>query len=147
MNLRDPALGADAVIAALGLAPHPEGGHYRETFRDGDLSQRGRATAILFLLPRGVVSHWHRVDALELWLWQAGAPLLLDMAEPEGPATPHALGPDLAAGEQLQATVPVDHWQRAQSLGDWTLVSCIVAPAFLFAGFVMAPPAWNPKGR
>jgi predicted cupin superfamily sugar epimerase len=146
MNLRDPGLDATAVIAGLSLAPHPEGGYYRETFRDGDLAHRGRATAILFLLPRGVISHWHRVDALELWLWQAGAPLLLEMAAPDGPATRHPLGPDLAAAEQLQATVPVDHWQRAQSLGDWTLVSCLVAPAFLFEGFVMAPPGWYPKG-
>jgi predicted cupin superfamily sugar epimerase len=145
MNLRDPDLGADAVAAALGLAPHPEGGFYRETFRDGDLARRGAATAILFLLPRGVISHWHRVDALELWVWQAGAPLLLEMAAPDGPAVGDRLGPDLAAGERLQQTVPVQHWQRAQSLGAWSLVSCIVAPAFLFSGFVMAPPGWQPK--
>jgi predicted cupin superfamily sugar epimerase len=150
MDLRDPGLAADAVAAALGLAPHPEGGFYRETFRDGDLEQRGAATSILFLLPAGVISHWHRVDALEIWVWQAGAPLLLEIAAPDGPAVGGYLGPDLAAGERLQQTVPVQHWQRAQSLsrgslGAWSLVSCIVAPAFLFSGFVMAPPGWHPK--
>jgi predicted cupin superfamily sugar epimerase len=146
VNLRDAGLAADAVAAALGLAPHPEGGFYRETFRDGDLAQRGAATAILFLLPQGVVSHWHRVDALEIWLWQAGAPLALEIAAPDGPVVGHRLGPDLAAGELLQQTVPVQHWQRAQSLGAWSLVSCVVAPAFLFSGFVMAPPGWSPEG-
>jgi predicted cupin superfamily sugar epimerase len=145
MDLRDPGLAADAVATALGLAPHPEGGFYRETFRDGDLDRRGAATAILFLLPEGVISHWHRVDALEIWMWQAGAPLLLEVAAPDAAAVGGRLGPDLSAGERLQQTVPVQHWQRAQSLGAWSLVSCIVAPAFLFSGFVMAPPGWQPK--
>jgi uncharacterized protein len=145
MNLRDPDLAADAVVASLGLAPHPEGGFYRETFRDGDLAQRGAATAILFLLPEGVVSHWHRVDALEIWVWQAGAPLRLEIAAPPAPTVPHLLGPDVAAGELLQQTVPTQHWQRAKSAGAWSLVSCIVAPAFLFSGFVMAPPGWRPE--
>jgi predicted cupin superfamily sugar epimerase len=144
MNLRDPGLAADAVAAALGLAPHPEGGFYRETFRDGDLDQRGAATAILFLLPQGVISHWHRVDAVEIWVWQAGAPVLLEIAAPGAATAKDHLGPDLMAGERLQQTVPVQHWQRAQSLGAWSLVSCIVAPAFLFSGFVMAPPGWQP---
>jgi predicted cupin superfamily sugar epimerase len=144
MNLRDPSLAADAVAAALHLAPHPEGGFYRETFRDGDLDHRGAATAILFLLPQGVISHWHRVDALEIWVWQAGAPLLLEMAAPSGPSVAERLGPDLSAAELLQQTVPVQHWQRAQSLGAWSLVSCLVSPAFLFSGFVMAPPGWQP---
>jgi predicted cupin superfamily sugar epimerase len=150
MDLRDPDLAVDAVVAGLGLLPHPEGGFYRETFRDGDITQRGAATAILFLLPRGVVSHWHRVDAVEIWVWQAGAPLLLEIAPPDGAGVATQLGPDLGAGAVLQSTVPVNHWQRAQSLsgssgGDWTLVSCIVAPAFLFTGFVMAAPGWNPQ--
>ena len=145
MDLRDPGLPADAVAASLRLAPHPEGGFYRETFRDGDLDERGVATAILFLLPEGVISHWHRVDALEIWVWQAGAPLLLETAAPDAAAVGCRLGPDLAAGEVLQQTVPVQHWQRAQSLGAWSLVSCIVAPAFLFSGFVMAAPGWRPE--
>ena len=146
MNLRDPRLAADAVAATLGLAPHPEGGFYRETFRDGDLSARGSATAILFLLPQSVISHWHQVDALEIWVWQAGAPLLLEIAAPGAAAAGHHLGPDLSAEELLQKTVPVQHWQRAQSLGAWSLVSCIVAPAFLFSGFAMAEPGWAPPG-
>jgi predicted cupin superfamily sugar epimerase len=112
MDLRDTGLAAEAVAAALQLAPHPEGGFYRETFRDGDLARRGAATAILFLLPQGVISHWHRVDALEIWVWQAGAPLLLEIAAPDAAAAGDRLGPDLAAGELLQRTVPVQHWQR-----------------------------------
>jgi uncharacterized protein len=145
MNLRDPGLGADAVAAALELAPHPKGGFFRETFRDGDLVHRGAATAILFLLPQGASSPWHRTDALQIWVWQAGAPLLLEIAAPGATAVADRLGPHLSTGEQLQQTVPAQHWQRAQSLGAWSLVSCIVAPAFLFSGFVMAPPGWQPQ--
>jgi predicted cupin superfamily sugar epimerase len=145
MDLRSPDLAAETVVAGLGLAPHPEGGFYRETFRDGDLVARGAATAILFLLPQGVVSHWHHVDAVEIWLWQAGAPLLLEIAPQDGTGAPIRLGPDLGAAEQLQGMVPAGHWQRAQSLGDWSLVSCIVAPAFLFSGFVLAAPGWTPQ--
>jgi predicted cupin superfamily sugar epimerase len=97
MDLRSPDLAAEAVVAGLGLSPHPEGGFYRETFRDGDLVTRGAATAILFLLPRGVVSHWHHVDAVEIWLWQGGAPLLLEIA-PQGAR--HGAGRPLAAGAE-----------------------------------------------
>lgn len=143
-DLRDPATSAEAVIAALGLRPHPEGGHYRETWRDvppGD--GRGAGTAILFLLRAGERSHWHRVDAAELWLWQAGAKLRL-LREP-GPDL--VLGPDLAAGEALQGLVPPHHWQAAEPLGAWTLVTCTVAPAFRFEGFELAPPGWAPPGR
>lgn len=154
MDLTSPALGWQAVVESLGLAPHPEGGFYRELFRDGDLENRGAATGIHFLLPRGVVSHWHRVDAVEIWLWHAGAPLALEMAAPDAAAVAYPLGPDvgpnlgpnLGQGQALQRIVPKDHWQRAWSTGDWTLVSCIVAPAFLFSGFEMAPPGWNPPG-
>lgn len=146
VDLTQPGLSAEVVIASLGLLPHPEGGFYREIYRDGDLAQRGAATGIYFLLPRGVVSQWHRVDAVEIWLWHAGAALALEIAAPGGPAVTHPLGPDLGQGQALQGSVPKDHWQRAQSLGDWTLVSCIVAPAFLFAGFEMAPPGWAPPG-
>lgn len=144
MDLSSPGVTAAAVVAALGLAPHPEGGFYREIFRDGNSDQRGVATGIYFLLPHGVVSHWHRVDAVEIWLWHAGAALALEMAAPGAGAVAHPLGPDLGQGQALQRTVPKDHWQRAWSAGDWTLVSCIVAPAFLFAGFEMAPVGWNP---
>ena len=134
------------MIAALGLAPHPEGGHYRETWRDvPEGGGRGAATAILFLLAAGERSHWHRVDAAELWLWHAGAPLALHLAADERTAPRRiTLGPDLAAGEALQGVVPRHAWQSAVSLGRWTLASCVVAPAFEFAGFTLAPPGWAP---
>jgi predicted cupin superfamily sugar epimerase len=140
IHLRDYSLPAETVWTALGLGLHPEGGHYRETWRDLPPSGgRGVATSILFLLAEGERSHWHRVDAAELWLWHAGAPLLLDLAT----QTLH-LGPDMAGGEQLQGVVPPHGWQQARSLGAWSLVSCVVAPAFEFAGFELAPPGWSP---
>ena len=143
IDLRDPATPAEAVIAALGLAPHPEGGHYRETWRDAPTGAgRSAGTAILFLLASGERSHWHRVDAAELWLWQAGAPLTLSLAAP-APITV-TLGPNLARGEILQAVVPAHAWQAAASLGAWTLTACVVAPAFTFEGFEMADAGWTP---
>ena len=140
---------ADAIIRILGLAPHPEGGHYRETFRDTRLLISGRAasTAIYYLLRAGERSHWHRVDAAEVWHWHAGAPLELGMAPPdrtEGPRVDHRLGPDLAAGERPQIVVPPGWWQAARSLGEFTLVGCTVAPAFEFSGFEMAPEGFEP---
>lgn len=143
IDLSDPAAAPDAVIEALGLLPHPEGGHFRETWRDppSDADPRGAGTAILFLLRGGERSHWHRVDAAELWLWQAGAPLLLRV---ETEST--TLGPAHGAGERLQRLVPRFAWQSAASLGRWTLCSCVVAPAFQFAGFELAPPDWEPSG-
>jgi predicted cupin superfamily sugar epimerase len=144
IDLRNPGLPAESVIAALGLAPHPEGGHYRETWRDAPPDgARGAATAILFLLREGERSHWHRVDAAELWLWHAGAPLTLHRAP--GPDLP--LGPSLAAGQTLQGLVPAHSWQAATPSGSWSLVSCLVAPAFDFAGFTLAPPGWTPDDR
>jgi predicted cupin superfamily sugar epimerase len=141
IDLRDAATPAAAVIQALGLQPHPEGGHYRETWRDMPVDGgRGAGTAILFLLRAGERSHWHRVDAAELWLWQAGAPLLLHV----GATEQAVLGPRLEAGEALQRVIPKDCWQAANSLGDWTLCSCVVTPAFAFAGFELAPPDWQP---
>ena len=144
IDLRDPALDAAAVREALGLSPHPEGGHYREMWRDHPASGgRGAGTSILFLLAAGERSHWHRVDAAEIWLWQAGAPLLLGMNAGAGQQGVR-LGPGLAGGEALQAVVPAHAWQDARSLGAWSLVSCVVAPAFEFSGFEMAPPGWSP---
>jgi predicted cupin superfamily sugar epimerase len=125
---------ADEVARLLELAPHPEGGRFRETFRD-----RG-STAIYFLLAAGEVSHWHRVDKAEAWHWYAGAPLELRI----GKASTHRLGADLAAGERPQAVVPAGEWQSARSLGAWTLVGCTVAPPFDFAGFELAPMGWTP---
>jgi predicted cupin superfamily sugar epimerase len=140
-------LSAADVIRLLDLAPHPEGGHFRETFRDERCIDDGRAasTAIYFLLARGERSHWHRLDAVEVWHWHAGAPLTLAMAAREGaPATRLSLGPDLAAGERPQAIVPAHVWQTAESLGEWTLVGCTMAPGFEFTGFELAPEGWNP---
>lgn len=140
-----PALTADDIIAHLGLKPHPEGGYYRETFRDSRAVDGGRAasTAIYFLLTRGQTSHWHRVDAVEIWHYHAGDPLTLRIADDCGERAIR-LGPDLNAGEQPQAVVPAHAWQAAESTGDWTLVGCTVAPGFDFAAFELAPPGWSP---
>jgi uncharacterized protein len=138
------------IIRLLGLKPHPEGGHFAETFRDDAAvtgpDQRAASTAIYFLLAHGERSHWHRVDAAEAWHYYAGAPLALDIADGErGPTRRLRLGADLAAGERPQAVVPARTWQAAESLGPWTLVGCTVAPGFRFAGFELAPPGWKPE--
>jgi uncharacterized protein len=140
-------LTATDVIRLLELAPHPEGGHYRETFRDRRLvdGERAASTAIYFLLAAGERSRWHRVDAVEVWHWHAGAPLALSVAEPSASSMVR-LGPDLAAGERPQAVVPAGAWQAAESLGAWTLVGCTVAPGFCFAGFELAPEDRPPTG-
>lgn len=138
---------AAEVIALLGLAPHPEGGHFRETFRDpADVAGRAASTAIYFLLARGERSHWHRVDAAEVWHWHAGAPLRLEIAADREAVRTVRLGADLAAGERPQAVVPAGAWQAAETLGDWTLVGCTVAPGFRFEGFELAPPGFSPPG-
>lgn len=136
---------ADDIIARLNLEPHPEGGHYAETWRhqpeDGG---RGAATAIYYLLRAGERSHWHRVDATEIWHFYAGAPLVLRQSKTGRGENALILGPDVAAGQVPQAIVPPHVWQAAESVGDWTLVGCTVAPAFDFAGFEMAPLGWTP---
>lgn len=139
-------LSAAEIIARLGLMPHPEGGHYRETFRDERRDSNGRAysTAIYFLLAEGEQSRWHRVDAVETWHYYAGAPLALRIASDRSTAT-ILLGADIVAGELPQAIVPAGAWQAAESLGEWTLVGCTVAPGFEFSGFELAPPDWRPK--
>ena len=138
-------LTASAVIHLLGLRPHPEGGHFRETFRDHreGADDRAASTAIYYLLARGERSHWHRVDAAEVWHWYGGAALALHVAG-GSPAASVRLGPDLVTGERPQAIVPAGVWQAAESLGDWTLVGCTVAPGFTFAGFEIAPKGWSP---
>ncbi len=148
IDLRDSSLPADAVIRALDLQPHPEGGVFRETWRDrpGDGS-RGSATAIDFLLRADEVSAWHRVDASELWIWQAGSPLVLTTSEDGHDAQARHLGPDLAMRQSLQFLVPPGCWQTAVSIGHWTLMCCVVAPAFRFEGFELAPPDWRPTPR
>ena len=139
------ALSAAEVIRLLDLTPHPEGGHFRETFRDPRRGADGRSfsTAIYFLLAAGERSHWHRIDAVETWHWHAGAALALQIAGSDGLATAR-LGADLAAGERPQAVVPAGAWQAAESLGAWTLVGCTVAPAFDFSKFELAPKSWAP---
>ena len=138
-------LSAAQVIRLLGLSPHPEGGYFRQTFRDSATDASGRAvsTAIYFLLIGGQRSRWHRVDAAEVWHWYAGAPMVLTIANAAGR---HAeqLGTDLSAAERPQAVVPAGAWQRAESLGPWTLVGCTVAPGFHFAGFELAAPDFEP---
>lgn len=131
---------ADQIIAQLDLAPHPEGGYYRQTWV---AENKGRATGtcIYFLLKSGQASHWHAVDAVEIWHFYAGAPLILSLASSlEGPAVDHRLGSDLAVGDVPQIIVPEGHWQMATTTGDWTLVGCTVSPGFQFAGFTMADP-------
>ena len=137
---------AAAIIARLDLKPHPEGGHYRETFRDQsvDAGGRSRSTAIYFLLARGERSHWHRIDAVEVWHYYAGATLTLHIADDTGQRSV-TLGVDIAAGEQPQGIVPPHAWQAAESNGDWTLVGCTVAPAFEFSKFELAPKDWDPS--
>jgi len=144
------SLSAHDLIRLLGLQPHPEGGHYRETFRDLRVDAEGRAasTAILFLLGIGEVSAWHRVvDAAEIWHFHAGAPLLLSVSPDGHEVTSQHLGPALDLGHTPQSIVPPGVWQSAVSLGSWTLVGCTVAPGFTFAGFELAPPGWRPKPR
>lgn len=140
-----PLPSAAEIIARLDLKPHPEGGHYRETFRDTRVDAGGRSfsTAIYFLLARGERSHWHRIDAVETWHYYAGSALTLRIAD-DGGQHSLRLGADLVAGEVPQAIVPPHSWQAAETTGDWTLVGCTVAPGFDFAKFELAPKGWAP---
>ncbi|HTV34748.1 MAG TPA: cupin domain-containing protein [Methylocella sp.] len=138
-------LTAAEIITRLDLKPHPEGGHYRETFRDTARTPQGRARSslIYFLLIEGETSHWHRVDAAEAWHFYAGAPLELRTAADDRKTEVHRIGPNLLQGERPQHVVPAHYWQSAKSLGAWTLVGCSVAPGFEFSGFELAPPDWS----
>lgn len=139
-------ISASDVIVRLNLQPHPEGGHFRETWRAKAKSgERAAGTAIYYLLAAGEKSHWHRVDADEIWHFYAGDPLTLMVTAGGGEAVAHVLGSDLVGGEVPQAVVPAGHWQAAESNGAWTLVGCTLAPAFEFSGFEMAPPGFQPK--
>jgi predicted cupin superfamily sugar epimerase len=138
-------LSAADVIARLGLKPHPEGGHYRETFRDPRaIEGRAASTAIYFLLARGERSHWHRIDATEIWHHYAGSALTLHIAGDSATPRTIRLGSGVAEGEAPQAVVPAGAWQAARCDGDWALVGCTVAPGFDFASFELAPPGWSP---
>jgi len=142
-----PAPTAADIIRKLDLKPHPEGGHYRETFRDPRMVDgRAASTAILFLLARGEHSHWHRIDAVEIWRYHAGAPLKLSVVDGLSEQIIR-LGGDISVGEIPQVTIPACAWQAAESLGDWTLVGCTVAPGFMFEGFELAPKGWSPRDK
>jgi predicted cupin superfamily sugar epimerase len=132
---------AKAIIARLGLAPHPEGGWYRQTWAGPVINGRASATAILFLLQAGEASHWHRVDADEIWLFHAGAPVMLSMGQDR--ATDQILGPDVLGGQSPQIIVPKGQWQAARSMGAYSLVSCTVSPGFRFEGFILADPGFD----
>ena len=139
---------ADSVIASLGLEPHPEGGRYKEIYRHASAEGgRGAVTSIYYLLRAGETSAWHRVDATEIWHFYDGAPLRLSISHDGAAAVSHILGTDLAAGQAPQLVVPADAWQSAESLGEWTLAGCIVAPAFEFDGFELAPTGWRPGDK
>jgi uncharacterized protein len=136
---------ADDLAETLAMRPHPEGGRYVETWRGPDAGGRPTATAIYFLLVAGERSHWHRVDADEIWLFHAGDPLAIDIAGAAGATVErHVLGSSIVAGERPQVVVPGGAWQSATPLGEWTLVSCVVAPGFEFGGFELAPDGWAP---
>ena len=138
-------LTAAEIVALLDLKPHPEGGHYRETWRaDAPEGARAAGTAIYFLLAEGERSHWHRVDAAEIWHWYAGAALELEMSAGGKGRDTCRLGPGLASDERPQIVVPPDAWQAARTLGAWTLVGCTVSPGFEFSGFELAAPGWEP---
>lgn len=137
-------LSADAIVDMLDMQPHPEGGYFVETFRDAGGGARAHSTAIYYLLREGERSHWHRVDAAEVWHWYAGGPLALSLYEEGAPPQTRLLGQNLGAGERPQIVIPPQIWQSAEPLGLWTLVGCTVAPGFEFGGFEMAEPGWNP---
>jgi len=136
----------EEIIKRLDLKPHPEGGWFRETFcADAPKAGRAAVTAIYYLLKAGERSHWHRVrDADEIWTWHSGGPLRLSICAEGGSREIITLGADLAAGQRPQSVVGKDIWQSADPLGEWSLVSCVVAPGFSFAGFELAPPDWEP---
>ena len=132
------------IIETLGLSPHPEGGWYRETWRAASEGERSPATAIHFLLEHGQRSHWHRVDAAELWLWHAGSPLELLVEQDDGTVATIRLGGDVTQGYAPQSLVPANRWQSTEARSGWALVSCVVVPGFEFAGFELAAPGWAP---
>lgn len=140
-----PPLMPTEIIEALQLIPHPEGGHYAETWRHDGGEARGAGTAIYYLLQAGERSHWHRIDGAEIWHFYAGAPLELSTCIDGGEVRRRVLGSDLSAGQFPQIIVEPHEWQAAQSLGEWTLVGCTVSPAFEFEHFELAPEGWTPR--
>ena len=144
--MEDPQQDARTIIESLCMKPHPEGGWYVESYRAPSApGVRSPASTIYFLLQAGERSHWHTVDAIEVWLWHLGSPLRLHVSEDGQSTTTVTLGNDILQAEQLQAAVPQGAWQSAECPGGWSLVSCVVAPAFEYAGFILAPPGWAPR--
>lgn len=147
LAMSDQSLGPDEIIELLELVPHPEGGRFSETWRaEAEPDARASGTAIYFLLRFGERSHWHRVDATEIWHHYAGAPLALSTADGAGRVDQRILGPEFAHGQRPQLIVQSGEWQAAETLGEWTLVGCTVSPGFEFAGFELAPTDWVPPG-
>ena len=133
----------DDLIKTFDLSPHPEGGWYRQTWIE-EAEGRPAGTCIYFLLKQGERSHWHKVDATEIWHFYCGTPLVLSLSATDaGPATDHSLGPDIASGQRPQLIVPKDHWQAASAPDGWALVGCTVSPGFQFEGFELAPPEFD----
>lgn len=138
-------LSARDVIATLHMERHPEGGWYSETFQDEhEVDGRPQSSAIYYLLEAGDVSHWHRVDAVEVWHFYAGAALLLRVSDGAS-VTEHRMGPEISKGDRPQVVVPRYAWQSAVSTGAWSLVGCTVAPGFRFSSFELAAPDWAPS--
>lgn len=142
VSIDDP----DGLIQRLGLEPHPEGGWFRETWRAEPTAtgERSAGTAIYFLLRAGESSHWHRIDAAEIWHHYAGGPLRLRISLDGIGVQEHLLGPDVEQGQTPQVVVPAHAWQAAEPLDDAVLVGCTVSPGFEFAHFHLAPPCWEP---
>jgi hypothetical protein len=144
-TMNEPVTEAARLIRELGLTPHPEGGHYRETFRDASGSDgRALSTAIYFLLRAGEVSRRHRVDAAEIWHYHRGSPLELKIAAGDEAPQLFVLGANIERGERPQIVVPPRAWQSARSLGDYTLAGCTVAPGFEFSKFELAEEGFEP---
>ena len=136
----------DDIVRELGLVPHPEGGHFAQTWCDQPADGgRGAGSAIYYLLSAGELSAWHRIDAAEVWHLYAGGPLLMRISRDGSTVAEHRLGIDLTAGERPQVVVPARAWQTAEPLGEWALVGCTVAPAFVFSGWELAPSGWEPR--
>lgn len=142
-----PSSSVTELIRQLELQPHPEGGWYRETWRaPAPGAARASATSIYFLLEEGQRSHWHKVDASEIWLWHAGSPVVISTSPTDtGPVMDILLGGNILVGETPQHLIEPDHWQSAYASTGWTLVSCIVSPGFEFEGFELAPAEWSPR--
>ncbi|MEO1549827.1 MAG: cupin domain-containing protein [Pseudomonadota bacterium] len=138
---------AQNLIETLDLGPHPEGGWYRQTWvAEVQEGQRPAGTAIYYLLEEGQRSHWHKVDATEIWHWYAGAEMHLSLAAQDaGPVETHLLSNAFADGARPQVIVPTGWWQSARPVGGWSLVGCTVSPGFQFDGFELAPVGWSPR--